>query len=149
MHTYFRVRACIHPQISAMRFVFTQSKCHINIVLNWYILLIVKSMEIVSEEHVQLNAICVQIQRVPGATRTFRPQPKRRCTVPRAPQARAKKILRILNRIQFLYFALVLQSHSKYFNHEETVQSLKNWKYFTSITTFICTPISKRAMCVF
>ena len=49
------------------------------------------------------------------------PQPKRRCAVSRAPQARAKKILRITYIIQFLYFALVLQSHNKYFNHGDTV----------------------------
>ena len=55
--------------ISALRFVFTQSKCHINIVLNWSTFLMVKSMEIVSEEHARLNEICVQIQRLPGATR--------------------------------------------------------------------------------
>ena len=84
---------------------------------------------------------CVQIQRLPGedtnATLTLYPQPKRRCTVwlSRAPQAPAKKILRISYIIQFLYFALLLQSHNKYFNHEDTVNvhSLKNWKHFTLI----------------
>ena len=34
--------------ISDMLFLFTQSKCHINIVLNWSTFLVVKSMEIVS-----------------------------------------------------------------------------------------------------
>ena len=43
--------------ISAMRFVFTQSKCHNNVVLNWSTFLIVKSMEIVPEEHAEFNEI--------------------------------------------------------------------------------------------
>ena len=70
-----------------------------------------------------------------NARLTLCPQPKRRCTVSRALQARAKKTLRISYMIQFLYFALVLQSHNKYFNHEDTVNvhSLKNWKHFTLI----------------
>ena len=41
--------------ISAVRFLFTQSKRHIKIVLNWSTFLMVKSMEIVSEEHAQLR----------------------------------------------------------------------------------------------
>ena len=95
----------------------------------------VKSMEIVSEEHAQLNEMLFTLIIVckyrdylvlreredTNARLTLRPQPKRRCTVSRAPQARAKKILRISYIIQFLYFALVLQSHNKYFNHEDTV----------------------------
>ena len=148
-----------------MRFLFTQSKRHINIVLNWSTYLMVKSMEIVSEEHAQLNEITFTLIIVckyrdylvlrecedTNARLTLRPQPKRRCTVSRAPQARAKKILRISNIVKFLYFALLLQSHNKYFYHEDTVnvQSLKNWKYFTLNTTFSRTPLSKRAMCVF
>ena len=74
-----------------------------------------------------------------------------RCKVSRAPQARAKKILRIPYIIRFLYFALVLQSHNKYSSHLDTVNvgSLKNLKYFTLNATFSRTPLSKRAMCVF
>ena len=125
----------------------------------------VKSMEIVSEEHAQLNEMLFTLIIVckyrdylvlrecedTNARLTLCPQPKRRCTVSRAPQARAKKILRISNIIKFLYFVLVLQSHNTYFNHEDTVnvQSLKNWKYFTLNTTFSRTPLFKRAMCVF
>ena len=151
--------------ISAMRFVFTQSKCHINIVLNWSTFLMVKSMEIVSEEHAQLNEMLFTLIIVckyrdylalrecehTNGRLPLRPQPKRTCTVSRAPQARAKKILRIPYIIQFLYFAPVLQSHNKYFNHEDTVivHSLKNWKYFTLNTTLSRTPLSQRAMCVF
>ena len=125
-----------------MLFLFTQSKCHINIVLNWFTFLMVQSMEIVSEEHAEklfiLIIVCkyrdylVQIQRLSGedtnARSTLCPQPK-----------------------QFLYFALSLQSHNKYIHHEDTVNvhSLTNWKHFTSNTTFSRTPLSKRAMCVF
>ena len=152
-------------RISARLFMFTQSKCHTNIVLNWSTFLMVKSMEIVSEEHAQLNEIFFTLIIVckyrdylalrecehTNARLPFCPQPKRRCTVSRAPQARAKKILRISSIIKFLYFVLVLQSHNTYFNHEDTVnvQSLKNWKYFTLNTTFSRTPPFKRAMCVF
>ena len=152
-------------RISARLFLFTQSKCHINIVLNWSTVLMVKSMEIVSEEHAQLNKMLFTLIIVckyrdylvlrecedTNARLTLCPQPKRRCTVSRAPQARAKKILRISYIIQFLHFALLLQSHNKYFHHEDTVNvhSLKNWKYVTLNTTFSLIPLSKRAMCVF
>ena len=40
-----------------MLFLFTQSKCHINIVLNWSTFSMVKSMAVVSEEHAELNEI--------------------------------------------------------------------------------------------
>ena len=150
---------------SARLFMFTQSKCHITIVLNWSTFLMVKSLEIGSEEHAQLNEMIFTLIIVckyrdylvlrecedTNARLTLCSQLKRGCTVSRAPQARAKKILRISYIIQFLYFALVLQSHNKYFKHEDTVNvhSLKNWKYFTLNTTFSRTPLSKRAMCVF
>ena len=106
----------------------------------------VNSMGVVSEEHAQLNEITFTLIIVckygdylvlrecedTNARLTLRPQPKRRCTVSRAPQARAKKILRISNIVKFLYFALLLQSHNKYFYHEDTVnvQSLKKLEIF-------------------
>ena len=49
-----------------------------------------------------------------------------------------------------LILCALLQSHIKYFHHEDTVNvhSLKNWKHFTLNTTFSRTPLSKRE-CVF
>ena len=150
-----------------MLFLFTQSKCHINIVLNWFTFLMVKNIKVVSEEHPQLNEIPFTLISVckyrdylvlrecedTNARLTLCPQPRRRCTVSRAPQARAKKILRISYIIQFLYFALVLQKHNKYLNHDHddtvNVHSLKNWKYFTWNTTLSRTPLTQRAICVF
>ena len=116
-------------RISARLFLFTQLKCHINIVLNWSTFLMVKSMEIVSEEHARVNEMLFTLIIVckyrdylvlrecedTNARLTLCPQPKRRCTVSRAPQARAKKILRISYIIQYtlrLYHRVITSTSS-------------------------------------
>ena len=101
MHAYFRVRACIHLTHFCYAILVYTIKCHINIVLNWFTFLMVQSMEIVSEEHAEklfiLIILCKYRDHVvlrnegTNARLTLCPQPKRRCTVSRAPQARAKK----------------------------------------------------------
>ena len=84
-----------------------------------------------------------------NARLTLRPQPKRRCRVMRAPQARAKKLLRILYIIQFLYFTFVLQSHNKYFNHDDTLQSLKKLEIIHVEYNFYPHTAFRNGQCVF
>ena len=60
----------------------------------------------------------------------------------RAPQAGAKKVLRISYITEFLYFALVLQSRNKYLSHEDTV-NVDSWMHFLAAHSF------ENGQCVF